>query len=76
MGGDGLSLFFAGAIAICADPSRISGFILVLLGLYPVVLGAVKNFDIGVMAIFAAGCLVGLLSTPSSSAGCSSAGAT
>lgn len=59
-----LSLFFAGAIAICAMilPGISGSFILVLLGLYPVVLGAVKDLDLGVMAIFAAGCLVGILS--------------
>lgn len=59
-----LSLFFAGAIAICAMilPGISGSFILVLLGLYPVVLGAVKDLDLAVMAIFAAGCLVGILS--------------
>ena len=59
-----VSLFFAGAIAICAMilPGISGSFILVLLGLYPVVLGAVKALDIGVMLTFAAGCLVGLLS--------------
>ncbi|MGE4407711.1 DUF368 domain-containing protein [Pseudomonas sp.] len=60
----GLSLFLAGAIAICAMilPGISGSFILVLLGLYPVVLGAVKNLDVGVLMTFAAGCLVGLLS--------------
>ncbi|MCP9338085.1 DUF368 domain-containing protein [Stutzerimonas xanthomarina] len=59
-----VSLFFAGAIAICAMilPGISGSFILVLLGLYPVVLGAVKALDLGVMLTFAAGCLVGLLS--------------
>jgi putative membrane protein len=58
------SLFFAGAIAICAMilPGISGSFILVLLGLYPVVLGAVKALDLGIMLTFAAGCLVGLLS--------------
>jgi len=58
------SLFFAGAIAICAMilPGISGSFVLVLLGLYPVILGAVKALDLGVMVIFAAGCLVGLLS--------------
>jgi len=62
--GSGLSLFFAGAIAICAMilPGISGSFILVLLGLYPVVLAAVKTLDIGILAIFAAGCLVGILS--------------
>lgn len=60
----GISLFFAGAIAICAMilPGISGSFILVLLGLYPVVLGAVKALDLGIMLTFAAGCLVGLLS--------------
>lgn len=59
-----ISLFFAGAIAICAMilPGISGSFILVLLGLYPVILGAVKALDLGVMMTFAAGCLIGLLS--------------
>lgn len=59
-----MSLFFAGAIAICAMilPGISGSFILVLLGLYPVVLGAVKALDLGVIVVFASGCLVGLLS--------------
>ena len=59
-----VSLFFAGAIAICAMilPGISGSFILVLLGLYPVILGAVKTLELGVMLTFAAGCLVGLLS--------------
>lgn len=60
----GISLFLAGAIAICAMilPGISGSFILVLLGLYPVILGAVKAFDAGIMLTFAGGCLVGLLS--------------
>ncbi len=63
-GSGSVSLFFAGAIAICAMilPGISGSFILVLLGLYQVVLGAVKSLDVGVMMTFAAGCLVGLLS--------------
>ncbi|TBU94747.1 polyprenyl-phosphate transporter [Phytopseudomonas dryadis] len=61
---DPLVLFFAGAIAISAMilPGISGSFILVLLGLYPVILGAVKNLDLGVLAIFCAGCVLGLLS--------------
>ena len=61
---DPLTLFFAGAIAISAMilPGISGSFILVLLGLYPVVLGAVKNFDIAILAVFSAGCLLGLMS--------------
>lgn len=60
----GMSLFIAGAIAICAMilPGISGSFILVLLGLYPVILSAVKAFDAGIMLTFAGGCLVGLLS--------------
>lgn len=59
-----ISLFFAGAIAICAMilPGISGSFILVLLGLYPVVLGAVKAMDVGILLSFAAGALLGLLS--------------
>lgn len=59
-----VSLFFAGAIAICAMilPGISGSFILVLLGLYPIILDAVKALDLGVMLVFAGGCLVGLLS--------------
>lgn len=64
MGQDPLSIFLAGAIAICAMilPGISGSFILVLLGLYSFVLGAVKNFDLAVLAVFASGCLVGIIS--------------
>lgn len=63
-GHDPLSLFLAGAIAICAMilPGISGSFLLVLMGLYGVVLGAVKSLDVAVLAVFAAGCSVGLLS--------------
>lgn len=58
------TLFLAGAIAICAMilPGISGSFILLLLGLYSVVLGAVKELDLLVLAVFASGCLVGILS--------------
>ena len=64
LGQDPLSLFFAGAIAICAMilPGISGSFILVLLGLYSFVLTAVKGLDIAVLLIFASGCLVGIVS--------------
>jgi len=64
LGHDPLSLFFAGAIAICAMilPGISGSFILVLLGLYSFVLTAVKGLDITVLLIFASGCLVGIVS--------------
>ena len=63
-GSDPLSLFLAGAIAICAMilPGLSGSFLLLLMGLYAVVLGAVKSLDLTVLAVFAAGCLVGILS--------------
>lgn len=62
--GTPLTLFLAGAVAICAMilPGISGSFILVLLGLYSVVLGAVKELDLLVLVIFASGCLTGLLS--------------
>ena len=60
----GLGVFFvAGAIAICAMilPGISGSFILLLMGLYTAVMEAVKSLDILVMAVFATGCLVGLL---------------
>ena len=59
-----INIFFAGAIAICAMilPGISGSFILLLLGMYTPVLGAVKGLQLDVMAIFATGCLVGLLS--------------
>lgn len=63
-GTDSLSIFFAGAIAICAMilPGISGSFILLLLGLYPFILGAVKGLDIAVLAVFASGCLIGIVS--------------
>jgi putative membrane protein len=59
-----LNFFIAGCIAICAMilPGISGSFILLLLGLYPAVLAAVKGMEVGMLAVFAFGCLVGLLS--------------
>lgn len=61
---DPLTLFLAGAIAISAMilPGVSGSFMLVLMGLYPVVLGAVKNLDFAVLVVFGAGCLIGMMS--------------
>ncbi|MGB3665721.1 MAG: DUF368 domain-containing protein [Bermanella sp.] len=58
-----LSLFFAGSIAICAMilPGISGSFILLLMGMYSVVLGAVKSFDVVSLGFFAGGCLVGIM---------------
>ena len=59
-----LNAFLSGLIAICAMilPGISGSFILVMLGTYSFILGAIKEFDIIVLAIFASGCLIGLLS--------------
>lgn len=56
-------LFMCGAIAICAMilPGISGSFILVLLGSYSLVLGAIHEMDFIVIAVFAAGCVSGLL---------------
>lgn len=58
-----LTLFMAGSIAICAMvlPGISGSFILLLLGMYAHVIGAVKSLDLVSLAIFATGCLIGLL---------------
>jgi putative membrane protein len=56
-------LFLSGAVAICAMilPGISGAFILVLLGKYTYVLGAVKSFDILTIALVGAGAVMGLL---------------
>jgi len=58
-----LSLFLAGSIAICAMilPGISGSFILLLMGMYSIVITAVKSFDLVSMGIFAGGCLVGIM---------------
>lgn len=62
-GHDSVSIFFAGAIAICAMilPGISGSFLLLLMGLYTFILDAVKNFDLSVILVFALGCVFGLL---------------
>jgi len=59
-----LNAFLSGLIAICAMilPGISGSFILVMLGTYSFILGAIKDFDVIVLMIFASGCLIGLLS--------------
>ncbi|MCX2678468.1 DUF368 domain-containing protein [Galbibacter sp. EGI 63066] len=62
--GGNVFLFFAGALAICAMilPGISGAFILVLLGAYETVLGAVNTRDIKTLSIIALGAVFGLLS--------------
>jgi len=59
-----LNAFLSGLIAICAMilPGISGSFILVMLGTYSFILGAIKDFDVIVLVVFASGCLIGLLS--------------
>ncbi|WP_244179799.1 DUF368 domain-containing protein [Salinicola salarius] len=56
------TLFVAGAIAISAMllPGVSGSFLLLVMGLYGTVMSGIKNFDVGLIAIFGAGCLLGL----------------
>jgi putative membrane protein len=56
------AFFLAGAIAICAMilPGISGSFILVMLGMYTEVLGAVNDRDIVILLTFVLGCIVGL----------------
>jgi putative membrane protein len=57
-------VFFAGALAICAMilPGISGAFILLLLGKYQFVVGALIEFNLPVILVFILGCVVGLLS--------------
>lgn len=63
-GDDPLSLFLAGAIAICAMilPGISGSFILVLMGLYPVIIGAVQALEASILLYFMLGTVVGIVS--------------
>lgn len=57
-------LFFAGALAICAMilPGISGAFILVLLGAYHIVLQAIDDKNLKILAVVGAGAVVGILS--------------
>jgi len=56
-------IFMAGAIAICAMilPGISGSFILLLLGVYSHVIGAVKSLELTTLFFFGGGCAIGLL---------------
>ncbi len=58
------AFFLAGAIAICAMilPGISGSFLLVLMGMYAEVLGAVNDRNLLVLLVFVAGCVIGLAS--------------
>lgn len=56
-------IFLSGALAICAMilPGISGAFILLVLGKYQFIVGALGDMNIGVIAIFLMGCVVGIL---------------
>ena len=58
-----LVVFLAGSVAICAMilPGISGGFILLLMGLYAPILGAVKSFDLSIIGLFGCGAVLGLM---------------
>jgi len=57
-------VILSGAIAICAMilPGISGSFILVLMGSYHVIYGAIAEMDLTIVGLFAIGCIIGLLS--------------
>lgn len=57
-------IFLSGAIAICAMilPGISGSFILLLMGKYAFIMHAVTELNIPVLAVFAAGCAIGIIS--------------
>lgn len=60
---DPVTLFFSGMVAICAMilPGISGSFMLLIMGQYQAVLGAVKHFDFISLAAVAAGCAIGIM---------------
>ncbi len=58
-----IMIFLSGSIAICAMilPGISGAFILLILGKYQLIVGALGNLDYGIIAVFMAGCVVGIL---------------
>jgi|TARA_B110000908_G_scaffold152658_1_gene188475 putative membrane protein len=58
-----ITMFFAGAIALCAMilPGISGSFILVLLGLYPVFISAIADLQVDILVAFAMGGIFGLM---------------
>ena len=58
-----LMLVLSGSLAICAMilPGISGSFILLLLGMYGHVIGAIKALDMSVLVLFAGGCVIGIL---------------
>lgn len=57
-------ILLCGAVAICAMilPGISGAFILLLMGKYAYIIGAVSNFDLAILAVFAVGAIAGIIS--------------
>jgi putative membrane protein len=58
-----MMIFFGGALAICAWilPGISGSYILLVLGLYPTIIGAIASFQLSVLAVFSLGCIFGIV---------------
>lgn len=58
-----LNVFLAGSLAICAMilPGISGSFIMLLLGMYTYIIGAIKSFDMVALLVFASGCAIGIM---------------
>ena len=63
VGNESLVVILAGAIAISAMllPGVSGSFLLLTMGLYGTIMGAIRSFDIGIIILFGMGCVVGLV---------------
>ncbi|AQU83320.1 MULTISPECIES: DUF368 domain-containing protein [unclassified Halomonas] len=62
VGNEALVVMLAGAIAISAMllPGVSGSFLLLTMGLYGTIMGAIRSFDIGIIILFGMGCVIGL----------------
>ncbi|MAT51566.1 MAG: DUF368 domain-containing protein [Porticoccaceae bacterium] len=63
LGNGPVTVFCSGMLAICAMilPGISGSFILLMIGMYPVLIDAITRVDAGVLSLFAAGAVVGLM---------------
>lgn len=58
-----VTVFLAGAIAICAMilPGVSGSFLLLIMGMYPVIIQAVTELNLTILSLFLGGCVLGLM---------------
>jgi len=61
-GNESLVVILAGSIAISAMllPGVSGSFLLLTMGLYGTIMGAIRSFDLGIIMLFGMGCIIGL----------------